>query len=876
MSVSLQAALRRLLGIFNRSRRDGEFADELAAHLDAHVADNVRAGMTSSEARRVALLRLGGLAQTQELHRRARSLAWLDDTREDLRYAWRTLRRAPGFTATAVAVIALGIGAATASFTILDYTLLRPLPFPEPDRLVRIYQSELERGMTRIEASPPNFTDWRASSASFSAMASFLFDNPMTLLGDGEPRQVEAATFDADMLTVLGVQPLVGRGFTAADERNFLDVALLSYDFAATMFGSPAQALNRTVTLDNRARTVVGVMPRGFAFPSRDPVLWVPMPPFDRLGQSRTNLLLNVVARLRPGVSIGRARGETKVIADRLERSYPKDNAGVSVAVVDMRDVVSPQTRMLVWTVFAAAFCLLLIVCTNLTNLLLARAVARRREIAVRVAIGASAWRIVKQMLAESAVVAAVGGVLGSTIAIAAVPLVARIVPNVLPVGAGPAVDLRVLAFAVATTVITCLVVGVLPALRSSRTADVQVLRARAGVPVSRLRSALVLAEVAATVTLLVAGGLLVKAMWRVQSVELGFHAEGVLTLRTNLPFLKYPSYAVRRSFYERVLTDTRALPGVLSVGYTTGLPLVLGGGISMVTVPGVVDDPATAPRASIRFVTPDYFATMRIPLRRGRFVDARDNATTVPAAVISEGLARRLWPDQDPIGRRFVTFNHTRTVVGVSGDIVVRGVERTSEPQIYFSPEQLAPFSIFYAPRDLVVRASGDAMALAPAIRRIVHDADPEQAITNLRLFDDVVSDQTSSRRDQIMVLGLFAAVAFLLAAVGIHGLLSFTVRARTQEVGVRIALGATPGAIVNMFLQQGMVLGVTGVLVALPLAYAAGRAMGALLFGLSAADPSVYLFAGGVALTMTIASSAMPALRAAGIDPAITIRND
>jgi predicted permease len=863
--------------VFARRRHDTEFAEELHAHLDAHIADNLHAGMTPDEARRDALLKLGGLVPAAEAHRDRQGLPFVEATLQDFRYAWRTLRRSPGFTATAIAVIALGIAATVAAFTVLDYVLLRPLPFPQPDRIVRIYQSDLARGVPRLEASPPNFTDWRAGSTSFSAMASFLFNNPMTLLGDGEPRQIDTAAFDADMLSVLGVQPLAGRGFTADDMKgNFVGVVLLRYDFAVTMFGSPSAALNRTITLDNRARTVVGVMPAGFTFPSRDPLVWVPMVPFDILGQSRTNLLLNVVARLRPGVSIGQAQSEMNVLASRLQRDYPKDNAGVSVSVVDLRDVVSPQARMLVWTVFAAAYCLLLIVCTNLTNLLLARAVARRQEMAVRAAIGAGSWRLMKQLLTESAVLAAAGGLLGSAIAMAAVPLVARIVPDVLPVSGAPAVDLRVLAFAVTTTIVTCLAVGVVPALRSSKTADVQALRARAGEPAGRLRAALVLAEVATTVTLLVAGGLLVKAMWRVQSVDLGFQARGVLTLRTNLPFLKYPSYASRRNFYDRVLSETRSLPGVVSVGYTTGLPLVLGAGIMQITVPGVVEDPAQTPRASIRFVTPDYFATMGIPLRRGRFVDARDTATTAPAAVISEALARRLWPGQDPIGRQLVIYQDKRTVVGVAGDIVVRGLERTSEPQIYMSPEQLAPFGIFYAPRDLVLRAAGDAMALAPAIRKIVHDADPEQPITDLRLFDDIVTGQTASRRDQLTVLGLFAGVAFLLAAIGIHGLLSYTVQSRTREVGVRIALGAAPMAIARMFLRQGVVLGVIGVAAAMPLAYAAGHAMNTLLFGLSAGDPSVYLIAGAVALTMTIASSVMPAVRAAGIDPAITIRNE
>jgi predicted permease len=871
--VRVRAWLIRLFELFAKRHRDSDLADELNAHLHTHIDDNLRAGMMPDEARRQALMALGGLTQVSEAHRERRTLPFVEKTMQDLRYAWRTLRRSPGFAATAIAVIALGIAATVAAFTVLDYVLLRPLPFPEPDRLVRVYQSELARGVPRLEASPPNFTDWRASSASFSAMAAFLFGNSANLIDHGEPREIDTATFDADMLTVLGVQPVVGRGFTPAD---FLDVVLLSYDFAVTMFGSPSAALNQTLTLDNRARTVVGVMPRGFAFPSREPVAWLPMPPFDVLGQSRTNLLLNVVARLHPGVSIGQAQAEMNVMADRLQRAYPKDNAGVSISVVDMRDVVSPQTRMLVWIVFAAAFCLLLIVCTNLTNLLLARAAARRQEMAIRAAIGAGSWRLVRQMLTESAVLAAVGGLLGSAIAIAAVPLVSRIVPSVLPVSGEPAVDLRVLAFAAAVTIVTCMAVGVVPALRSSSTADARALRSRGGSPVGRLRSALVLAEVAATVILLVGGGLLVKAMWRVQSVDLGFHADGVLTLRTNLPFLKYPNYAVRRNFYDRVLSGTRALPGVVSVGYTTGLPLVLGGGISMITVPGIVDDPALAPRASVRSVTPDYFATMRIPLRRGRFVDGRDNATTAPVAVISEGLAHRLWPDQDPIGRQFVTFNHTRTVVGVAGDIVVRGLERMSEPQVYLSPEQLAPFSVFYAPRDLVVRASGDAMALAPAIGKIIHDADPEQPITNLQLFDDIVAQQTASRRDQLLVLGLFATVAFLLAAVGIYGLLSYTVQSRTREVGVRIALGAAPSLIVQMFLQQGVVLGVMGVAVAMPIAYAAGRTMNALLFGLSAADPSVYLLAAGIAVVMTIASSVIPAVRAAGIDPAITIRNE
>ncbi len=873
----MRSLLQRLLGLFGRSGDDAEITAEIGSHVDAHVDDNIRSGMTPDEARRQALLALGGVAQTRERVRDTRTWTWLDEAREDIRYAFRMARRSPAFVFTAISVIALGIAATTAAFTVLDHLLLRPLPFPESNRLVRIYQSVLVRNVPRLEASPPNFEDWRSGSKSFTAMASFLFGGVANVMIGGEPRQIGLSNLDADVLTVLGVQPIAGRGFTASDRRDrYADIVLLSHDFAVATFGSSAAAVNRTITLDNHARTIVGVMPRGFAFPTRESVIWYPTPPFQRLGYSRTNLILSVVARLRPGVSLAQAQSEINVIGDRLQHDYPKDNAGVTISVVDMRDVLSPQSRMLVWTVFAAAFCLLLIVCTNLTNLLLARAVARRQEMAVRVAIGAGSWRLVRQMLTESAVLAGAGGLLGSAIAIVVVPLIARIVPSVLPVSGQPEVDVRVLAFAAVVTLVTSLAVGVVPALRSSKTADTQALRTRAGVPTGRLRSALVLAEVAATVTLLVGGGLLVKAMWRVQAVDLGFHAEGVLTMRTVVSPIKYPTYFRRLSFCYDVLNQVRALPGVVSAGYTTGLPLVLGAGVMMVTVPGVVDDPATAPRASVRFVTPDYFATMRIPLRRGRFVDARDTATTTPVAVISEALARRLWPDQDPVGRQFVIFDHARTVVGVAGDIVVRGLERTSEPQLYFSPEQLAPFSTFYGPRSLAVRASSDAMALAPAIRRIIHDLDPELPLADLRLFDDIVAEQTASRRDQVVVLGLFAAIAFVLAAIGIHGLLAYTVQARTQEVGVRVALGARPSTIASMFLRQGLQLGLAGVALGVPIAYAAARGISTLLFGLTPADPSVYAAAVALAAVMTVVSSVVPAARAASLDPLTALRSE
>jgi predicted permease len=658
-------------------------------------------------------------------------------------------------------------------------------------------------------------------------------------------------------------------------------VVILGYNFALTLFGDAEAAMNRVLTLDGRARTVIGVMPPGFAFPSRSPVLWAPMLSFDRLGMMRTNLVLNVIARLRPGVSIEQARADMNLVAAELRQAYPNDNAGVSISVIDLHDLLLPQSRMLVVTVFGAAFCLLLIVCTNVANLLLARAVARRHEMAVRAAIGAGSWRLIRQLLTESALLAVIGGIAGAAIAVGAVPVVARLVPDVLPVATAPAVDGRILLCAALVTLFTSAAVGVVPALRPSRIADPQSLRSRAAPASSgRLRAALVVTEVAATATLLVAAGLLVKALWRVQSVDIGFHADGGLTLRTNLPTLdsgsKYRDALAREQFYAHVLAGTSALPGVVSAAYTTGLPLVLGAGVMMVTVPGIESNPATAPRASIRFVTPRYFATMGIPLRQGRFVDERDGATAAPAVTISESLAKVLWAGQNPIGRQITIFNSTRTVVGVAGDVVVRGLERTSEPQIYLSVWQPSPFSPFYAPRDLVVRAQVDARTLVPAIRAIIREADPDQPVADVRLFDDILALQTASRREQIVVIGLFAGLASLLAAVGMYGLPSYAVSARTQEVGVRVALGAGHGAIIRLFLQQGVGLGAAGIAIAMPLAYAGGRAIHALLFGVSPADPSVYIFAAGAAAIMTLTSSVIPAIRAATINPAISIRAD
>jgi predicted permease len=876
----MQERFTKLRAVFRRDRLDEELRTELDAHLQMEVQGNVDRGMTEADALEVARRHFGNRTRIHESSREAWMFNWLEALMQDVRYGLRILRRSPGFTLTAVSVITLGIGANTAAFTLLDYVLLRPLPFANPDRLVMLYETQPANGIPRIQTSPQNFLDWRSMSHSFEAMGAYIsVFFPVNLSGRGEPQRLDTSMVNAEVFAVLGVQPAAGRLFTHEDERvGGPNVVLLSHNLATALFGTASNAVGEGVSLDNQAHTIVGVMPTSFAFPSRSAHLWRPLRFSPALMGTRSNHILYAVARLRSGVSMEQARADMDVIAGQLQRAYPKDNARSEIAVVEMRDMVSPQSRTLVLAVFGAAFCLMLIACTNLASLLFARALVRRQEIAVRMAVGAARERLFRQLLTESLVLATIGGAIGLLAASVATPALARLVPAALPVTATPEMDWRVFAFAAALTLATSIAFSVGPAWRSGRTTDLNALRSRSpvGARAGRLRAALVLAEVVGTAVLLIGAGLLVKALWRVQAVNPGFRTEGVITLRTALPMPKYGAPAARRDFYQRVMTEARALPGVDAAAYVSYHPMETGSGRLPVTAPGVAEDPLSSPNAVIHFVTPGYFDALRIPLMRGRDVSESDAAAAPLVAVISDSLAERLWPGQDPIGRQLNVARSDRTVVGVVGHISVRSLEVARDAQIYFPAEQLGTTSTYYAPQDLVVHTSVDPATLAPGLRRIIRDADPAQAVSDLRLLEDVVALQTAARRDQVIVLGTFAGIAFLLAAVGIHGLLAFSVSVRTQEIGVRVALGAVRANILGMFLRQGIVLGVAGVALALPLAYACARGIAALLFGVEPGDPVIYVLVAVLVMLMTLAGSLRPAMRAASIDPAMTIRTE
>ena len=823
-----------------------------------------------------------------EVLRNAAAVHW-DILQQDLRYTARSLGRTPGFALTAIVVTALGVGANTAAFSVTDFVLIRPLPFAEPERLVKLW--ERLPGYPKMEPSPANYRDWKRMSTAFEAMGAF-YGLPVNLVGHGDPERLERTAVTADLFPMLGAHALLGRLFAPADDRaGAAGTLLLSYPLWQAVFGGDAGVVGQRVTLDNEPYTVIGVMPPDFHFPSREAEIWTPAR-FQELDfQDRDNNYLEVVAKLRRGVSLDRARAEMGVIAGQLERQYPKENRLTGSNVIRLRDELSQQSRLLLVALSGAALCVLLIACANLANLLLARALARQKELAVRAAMGAGRERLVRQLVTENLVLAVLGGLLGVLAAVAAVPLLARLVPSSLPIAQAPSVDFRVLIFAALLTGLTGVGFGVFPALRASGSADLSGLRegARAGGGLregaragggrkERLRSALVIAEVMASVVLLVSAGLLIRALWRIEATDPGFHADGVLTLRTALPMPKYAVTARRAEFYTRVLSEVRALPGVSAAAYISFLPMVMQGGIWPVAIDGQPRDltrGGESQTASMRFVTPGFFAALGIPLHRGRDVSESDTIDRPFAAVVSESFVRRYWPDQDPLSRHFQFAFHDRMVVGVVGNIRVRGLERNSEPQVYLAYKQDPDGGFtFYGPQDLVVRSSASTGALLPALRRIIRGADPQQPVSDVRTMAQIVEEETASRSAQVRVLGVFAAIAFLLAGVGIHGLLSFAVSRRAQEIAVRIALGARSSAIVRMVLRQGVLLAAAGVLPGVALAYAAGRAMQALLAGVQPGDAPTFLAAAGLCVLMTILGCLFPALRAVRVDPITAIR--
>lgn len=805
----------------------------------------------------------------------AAAVHW-DILKQDLRYTVRTLSRARGFTLTAILTIALGVGANTAAFSVADFVLFRPLPFPDPDALVRLCEGPRSGGGWGCmnELSPANYRDLKNMSSSFEEMGAFT-DDAVNVVGRGEPRRVEISRVTSEVLPLLGVKPAVGRVFQTGG--NDIDAAVISHGLWQSQFGRSSEILGQKINLNGVPHTIIGVMPPAFYFPTRDVQIWTLLTLREDDFASRTNTYLDAVARLAPGVTFDRARAELSMLADRLARDYPQTNEETGVSFFRMRDNMSPRFRVMLLSLSGASVCLLLLTCANLANLLLARAAAREREMSVRAALGASKQRLVRQLSTQSVVLSLIGGAVGILIAVLAVPLFASLVPSTLPLATQPSLDLRVLAVAALFTAGTAVGFGLLPAVRAGRTGFAALRESSrvSGGNKQRLRAVLVTVEVMMSVILLIASGLLIRAVWRVQAIDPGFVPQNVLTLRTALPRPKYESPVGRSQFYDRVLAGVRVLPGVQSAAFTSGLPLVVTGLVTGVEIPGQEVRSTRTNPVSHRWVTSQYFRTMGIPVLRGRDVEEGDTSERAWVAVVSASFAERYWPGQDPIGKTFRHRGSTRTVVGVVGDVRVRGLERNSEPQMYLPAEQIAAGSpAQFDPKDLVIRHSGEGEALVSAIRQIVRASDPEQPISDLRTLDDVLASDTATRRGQLQVLGVLAAVAVLLAAVGIYGLLAYTVAQRSHEIGVRLALGAEPARVGRMIFADGMRLALIGIVPGALGAFFAARGMSALLFGIAPGDPITFGVALALILLITLAASVVPAFRAVRVTPMSVLR--
>ncbi|MBV9397437.1 MAG: ABC transporter permease [Bryobacterales bacterium] len=802
--------------------------------------------------------------------------AHADILRQDLRYILRTLRQSPGFTFTAIIVAALGIGATTAAYTMVDYVLIRPFPFADQDRLVKLLEDHASLG-AHWDLSPANYRDWKGASTSFQTMGAYRSILVNVVAGD-TPERIDGASLTSEILPMLGVQPILGRMFSVEDDLGGApETLILSYSLWRELFAGDASVLGRKVLIDGVPHTIIGVMPQGFYFPNREARMWTAMrfAPPDFL--DRTNCYITALGRLKRDTRFEQAVAEMQTVTGRLAQLYPKELAHTGATITRLREDVSPQSRMMLNALLGAAACVLLIACANLANLLLARSAARRKELAVRAAMGAGRERLVRQMLTESILLAAAGGILGVFLAIAALPALVRLVPVSLPLAEIPSVNWNILLFAVVLTIATGIGFGVVPAVRTGG-ASAEALRDNArsgGGRRERVRSTLVVVEVAASMVLLVSSALLIRALWRIQATDPGFRPDHTITLRTSLPMPKYDRTADRVRFYRHVLDGARKLPGVTNAAYTSFLPMVMRGGLWPIKIPEHPEDPANQEYASLRYITPGYFAAMGIPLRSGRDVAESDTRDGPFIAVISESFARHYWPGQDPIGRHFNVAFFDRVVVGIAGDVRVRGLERTSEPQVYVSYQQVPDgWMPWYPPKDLVVRAAGDAAALVPALRRIIGETDPEEPVSDVQTLDDIVAAETGTRTVQLIVLGSFAGIALLLAAIGVHGLLSFAVSARMQEIGVRIALGATRGSVLGMILGQATALAAAGIVIGAVLAFAAGRTLEALLAGVKPGDLSALLSASVTVLIMAAIGSLLPALRATRVEPIDAIR--
>jgi putative ABC transport system permease protein len=872
----LRGWLLRLGEVFGKERREREFAAEMESHLQMHIEDNLRSGLSTAEARREALMKLGGVEQTKEIYRDRRGLPLLETLFQDLRFAGRMLLKNPGFTAVAVVIMALGIGANTAMFSVVNAVLLKPLAFADPDRIVTL--GSLWKGHSgHGQVSAPDFHDWHDQSTAFEAMAYYQADDVAVTAGP-VAEYAHVAEVTPEFFRVFQVAPAVGRE-SSVDEakQGGTGAAIISSAYSASHFGAGSQALGHTVRLGGRTLDIIGVMPPGFRFPDKTDI-WFPANTIYPETDSRSGHNYLVAGRLKAGVSLERAQAQMTTIGTRLEEKYPDSNKGKNVAVTRMRDEMVGNFRLTLYVMLAAVALVLLIACANLANMLLAKAVARTREIAIRAAVGATRSRIVRQLITESVVMALLAGEVGVLLAIWGARVLVALAPADVPRLADTGIDGRVLAFAFGVSLVASLLFGLAPALQVLRidlnkSLKQGTARALGGSLADRMRGALVVGEIALSLMLLAGAGLFIKSFLALQNVALGFRPEHVLVVETSVPASDLESARRATRFYKDLLPQLRALPGVLEAGATMAPPgrVDSNGGYWIDHLPKEFS--ASAPQAVFSVVAPGTFAALGIPLKLGRDFNESDTYDAPFAAVINEALAKSAFPGRDPMGHVIycgLDSMNPMKIVGVAGDIRQYGPAREPSPEIYMAYEQ-HPFPGTHL--SVVIRTALEPAALSEAVRRKANERSADVPL-KFTTMEASLAENVAAPRFRTLLLGIFAGLAVCLAMAGIYGVMSYVVGQRSNEIGLRMALGARPGDVLRLVLRQAFTLAGTGIVIGLAGAVVVTQLLGSMLFGVKATDPLTY--AGVVALLGIVAlvASYIPARRAARVDPIVALR--
>jgi putative ABC transport system permease protein len=800
---------------------------------------------------------------------------------QDLRYGARMLAKNPGFTLVAIVTLALGIGANTAIFSVVNTVLLRPLPYKDAGRLMTVWEYNRPRGLNTDQVSPLDFADWRSQNHAFESMAAST-DVTYTLTGAGEPSPIIGYSFSADYFHVLGVAPLLGRAFLPEEEQPGKNhVAVLSYSLWQSRFGGERSLVGKTIALDGAPYTVVGIMPPGVQYPPFTE-LWTPLTIVPEAANDRAYRYLRVMARLKPGVSIEQAQVEMNTIARRLALEYPKTNKDEDAThIISLRQMISGDIRPALLVLLCAVGFVLLIACANVANLLLARAAARQKEVAVRAALGASRLRLVRQFLTESVLLGFAGGALGLVLAFWSTgALVTMFPPTIFNISIPHLdkipIDGWVLGFALAVSLLTGLIFGLVPALQAGRLDTNESLkesgRSMTGsAHIRRFRSALVVAEVALSLILLAAAGLTIKSFLHLLKGDLGFNPENVLTMRVLLPQSKYKTPTQQLAFGNQALDRIKSLPGVASAGTVTFLPLSGWWGERTVSLQGQSTPEDQRPIAVWSSVTPDYFRAMSIPLLKGRFFRDQDNPSANPVAMISKSLARRLLPNEDPVGKRISVegVKGPVDVVGVVGDVHQLGLTTETTSEVYLPFSQVSIWLMCFA-----VRTSSDPMSLAKAAQREIWAVDKDQAVGYVMPMSQLASESLAPERVVTLLLVAFAAVALTLAAVGIYGVMAYSSAQRTHEIGIRVALGARSADVMRLVVGQGVVLVLAGVGIGLAGSFGLMRFLSSLLYGVRPSDPVTFIIVSVALAGVALLASYIPARRAAKVDPMVALR--